>query len=199
MTGQNPKADWYPDPAGSGERWWDGERWTVATRDAAPSTLPPTVEAPTEDPARGVQTNKRKIVITCVAGVAVIGVAAAVVAPRLLGDRDMYTVTGTVEVPAPDWLRDPREGQLCTTSGGYDDIAVGKQVRLTADGETLAVGSLGPGKLAGATSEQPMCVFEFTLPEAKVTSDFVEIDLGRRGALTYEREQLLLPIGLTLG
>lgn len=199
MTGQNPDAGWYRDPAGSGERWWDGERWTGATRDAAPSTLPPPVEASTEDPTRGVQTNKRKIVIACVAGVAVIGVAAAVVVPRLLGDGDMYTVTGTVEVPAPDWIENPREGQRCTTGGGYDDIAAGKQVRLTADGETLAVGSLEAGKFADVTSAQPMCVFKFALPEVKVTSDFVDIDLGRRGAVTYERERLLLPIGLTLG
>lgn len=199
MTGQNPDAGWYRDPAGSGERWWDGERWTGATRDAMPSPTPPPVEPPTEEPPRPKQTNKRRIAIASVAGVVVIGAAAAIVLPRVLGGGDTYTVTGTVEVPAPDWLQYPREGQLCTTDGGYDDIAVGKQVRLTADGETLAVGSLGAGKLAGATSEQPMCVFEFTLPEAKVTSDFVEIDLGRRGAVTYERERLLLPIGLTLG
>ena len=27
-----PVAGWYPDPAGPGQRWWDGVQWTTATR-----------------------------------------------------------------------------------------------------------------------------------------------------------------------
>ena len=27
-----PVAGWYPDPAGPGQRWWDGLQWTTATR-----------------------------------------------------------------------------------------------------------------------------------------------------------------------
>ena len=27
-----PVAGWYPDPAGAGQRWWDGLQWTTATR-----------------------------------------------------------------------------------------------------------------------------------------------------------------------
>ena len=103
MTGQNPDAGWYPDPAGSGQRWWDGERWTDATRDPAPSPMPPPVAPPVDEQPRPTPTNKRRAVIAGIAGVVVIGAAAAIVLPRVLGGGDTYTVTGTVEVPAPDF------------------------------------------------------------------------------------------------
>ena len=41
MTGQNPEAGWYRDPAGSGERWWDGTRWTDVTRPAGTGASAP--------------------------------------------------------------------------------------------------------------------------------------------------------------
>ena len=32
-TAPAPAPDWYPDPSGApGQRWWDGEHWTVHTR-----------------------------------------------------------------------------------------------------------------------------------------------------------------------
>lgn len=43
MTGQNPDAGWYRDPAGSAERWWDGARWTDVTRPAGTETVAPAV------------------------------------------------------------------------------------------------------------------------------------------------------------
>ncbi|WP_296140824.1 RDD family protein [uncultured Tessaracoccus sp.] len=48
-----PPAGWYPDPAGGGgERFWDGEAWSQATRDgASPAQRPPfgtPAQAPTE-------------------------------------------------------------------------------------------------------------------------------------------------------
>jgi TM2 domain-containing membrane protein YozV len=40
--GETPRADWYPDPGGSGgERYWDGERWTDQTRLGGGFTSPP--------------------------------------------------------------------------------------------------------------------------------------------------------------
>ncbi|MDA0179302.1 DUF2510 domain-containing protein [Solirubrobacter phytolaccae] len=40
-SGETPRADWYPDPGGSGgERYWDGERWTDQTRHAGGFTSP---------------------------------------------------------------------------------------------------------------------------------------------------------------
>lgn len=44
MRSQVPEANWYPDPAGSGQqRWWDGERWTdhfASMSIFAPPSLP---------------------------------------------------------------------------------------------------------------------------------------------------------------
>jgi hypothetical protein len=37
---QQPAPGWYPDPSGTGQRYWDGERWT----DHHQAGLPPTAE-----------------------------------------------------------------------------------------------------------------------------------------------------------
>ncbi len=39
---QLPAPGWYPDPAGAGQRWWDGERWTEQVGDPplAPMSQP---------------------------------------------------------------------------------------------------------------------------------------------------------------
>lgn len=39
QTPQTPPAGWYPDPSGTpGERFWDGQAWSQATRDPQPSS-----------------------------------------------------------------------------------------------------------------------------------------------------------------
>jgi hypothetical protein len=29
MNAPRPRAGWYPDPSGSGQQYWDGQRWQV--------------------------------------------------------------------------------------------------------------------------------------------------------------------------
>lgn len=36
-----PAPGWYHDPAGPGQRWWNGVAWSDATRPAAPAGVPP--------------------------------------------------------------------------------------------------------------------------------------------------------------
>lgn len=33
-TGSTPEEGWYPDPSGSGQRWWDGANWTQHHRNS---------------------------------------------------------------------------------------------------------------------------------------------------------------------
>lgn len=55
QTPQQPPAGWYPDPAGgSGERFWDGEAWSQATRDAKPTMQRTAPEPSTGMPRHGV-------------------------------------------------------------------------------------------------------------------------------------------------
>ncbi len=57
MSDSSPRADWYPDPGGSGgERYWDGAQWTEQTRPAgeftaqAPPPPPPYAPQPAYQP-----------------------------------------------------------------------------------------------------------------------------------------------------
>lgn len=53
---QLPAPGWYPDPAGAGQRWWDGERWTeqVGPLPPARESEPPPGAAPAAPPAQSV-------------------------------------------------------------------------------------------------------------------------------------------------
>jgi hypothetical protein len=53
---QLPAPGWYPDPAGAGQRWWDGQRWTeqVGPLPPARESEPPPGAAPAAPPAQSV-------------------------------------------------------------------------------------------------------------------------------------------------
>jgi hypothetical protein len=85
----------------------------------------------------------------------------------------------------------------CTTSGGYSDVRAGTNVTLR-DGanEIIGTSSLGPGM-----GTDGVCRFEFVL-ENVPDRDFYTIEVGRRGTLTYSRDEMRendWQVGLSLG
>jgi|SRR5215213_6887468 len=53
---QLPAPGWYPDPAGAGQRWWDGQRWTeqLGAPPSARESEPPPSTAPAAPPAESI-------------------------------------------------------------------------------------------------------------------------------------------------
>jgi hypothetical protein len=85
----------------------------------------------------------------------------------------------------------------CIGLGGYDDIMVGARVTVSNQDRTIiGAGALEPIYLP----DEDRCVFTFTIDVPDAT--FYSIELGRRGELTYSREEMDKAgwhIDLTLG
>jgi D-arabinose 1-dehydrogenase-like Zn-dependent alcohol dehydrogenase len=112
-------------------------------------------------------------------------------APKLLSINGTLTLHQDPEAGA-------QEGDLCSGTGGYDDIDLGTSVVVTNEqGTVVGTGSLGPG----STTSSLDCDFTFTvadLPEAR----FYGIEVSHRGRVTFSRQQLDQDgwdVGLTLG
>lgn len=89
-------------------------------------------------------------------------------------------------------------GQPCSGSGGYSDFGPGMNVTIRdGNGNVVGSGSTGP-----AEGQSPgWCVTEFEIENIDIV-DFYEIEIGRRGALSYTYEELEsadFNVDLTLG
>lgn len=76
-------------------------------------------------------------------------------------------------------------GQPCTTSDGYDDLAVGTQVTVSDEaGTVLAVADLGEGLSTGSTCDFP---FTITVPPGH---KFYGFEVSHRGVIRYTEDQV---------
>lgn len=116
---------------------------------------------------------------------------------------DEITVTGVVMAPAATNRVAQVAGDPCKAKDGFDDVKAGMQITLLADdNSTLALASLGKGKRrdkSGAGGSGGACLFEFKFPGAAVPSDFVSVDLGRRGEVKFSKDELNEPLSLSVG
>lgn len=108
--------------------------------------------------------------------------AAAAAALTILagcGGSSPLTIHGTMQVT--DFAID---GKNCLLSGtGYDDIAPGTQVTVTApDGTVLGSGALGDPK---AASGGIICQFPFTISSVQGGEDRYGVAVGRRGTVWF--------------
>ena len=80
--------------------------------------------------------------------------------------------------------RSPTPAPTCRGRGGYNDIAEGMEVVLSANGTTLDVGRFSAGKVKSVTQFQEQCEFTFLLrvPEGH---EFYNVKVGRRGERNY--------------
>jgi len=107
-----------------------------------------------------------------------------------------FDVTGTVSVDGYDSDYGVN-GTSCTSSDGYSDISEGAQATLTnQSGTVLAVSDLDEGVVADGD-----CSFGFLFSGVPEGQQFYSIHVGNsnRGEVTYTRDQLNVPVELTLG
>lgn len=76
---QQPPAGWYPDPNGSGLRWWDGEQWTESVSDPQPpaESQPPPGRGEDDPTASGSRGRARAVLLIAAGLLVVAGIVLA--------------------------------------------------------------------------------------------------------------------------
>jgi outer membrane protein assembly factor BamB len=150
---EGPAAGWYPDPVGGyGVRWWDGGRWTDATRDEGGAVLPSggrVASAPDSPHGRvgaeaspdGTQPRRRGrwwlvtgVVILLIGGIAAASLATRPALPEVQMVADTSCDLHELEILDVEWatcLGGDREG------GAHGESV--EQVQVSPDGATVAV------------------------------------------------------------
>jgi hypothetical protein len=129
----------------------------------------------------------RGVILAIAAVAAVVLVGAAAVGLLALTTTSTRTVEGSATLVDSDFSRQS-VGASCSGSGGYSDLRAGASMRL-ADGEgaTIATTNLAPG----VVPRSGRCLFSFTFDEIPDVDFYaVTIGGGRRGELSYSREEL---------
>ncbi len=121
----------------------------------------------------------------CVAALSLTGCA-----PSTFAAKGTITVTGSVTNYQTD--NDPQ----CHGYNGFDDMQHGAQVTISADGKTVAVGSLDQGVSGDGNTS---CTFSFSIADEPGGSKFYSVEVTHRGAMQYSEDQLKSGVGLSLG
>jgi hypothetical protein len=116
-----------------------------------------------------------------------------VAAPSVSPSPAVFRVIGAITLSGTD-DHTGLFAEHCAGKRGYDDIRGGAQVVVSADGKTLAVGSLDPGVMISMD-----CRLTFTIKDVPGGLPFYGIEVSHRGELKYTQQQLDGLIELTLG
>jgi hypothetical protein len=93
----------------------------------------------------------------------------------------------------------PRIGDPCEALGGYSDISTGVAVTIGgSSGQTLAVGALGAGSVAGQPGQSASCEFTFNV-DVPGGQSLYTVTISHRGTQTFTPDQVAAGISLTLG
>ena len=140
---------------------------------------------------------KKTIALVALAALTLTGCAEE----KELESPKLKSVTGTVTVSL-EVRKVATKDHYCETHGGYTDIRKGGQVTLLDnDGKTLALGTLENGKWleSGEYKTHRQCAFKFAFSDFEPTDDFYTVDMGKRGQVRFESNEMKSPLELTIG
>lgn len=93
----------------------------------------------------------------------------------------------------------PHPYDVCVAEGGYTDISAGTAVTIGGPaGQTLGIGSLGPGRVTSNDANNAECQFGFSVPVAGGQSLYT-VTISHRGTQTFTPDQVAQGVQLTLG
>ncbi len=102
------------------------------------------------------------------------------VPPRTEAPREVFTLTGQVDVPARVETFVPDGG--CIGERGYTDIQPGASATVySASGTTLATGALVSGRM-----ESLRCVYSFTVMNVPRGEGFYQVEVSSRGKVALD-------------
>lgn len=123
----------------------------------------------------------------------------------------MLDVAGSITIPfgttldqtARDTSPNPRTAPVlhdpCVAEGGYTDISEGTAVTVGGStGQTLGIGSLGPGLVFANSAGNAECQFGFSVSVPAGQSIYT-VTISHRGTQTFTPDQVAAGIQLTLG
>jgi hypothetical protein len=107
-----------------------------------------------------------------------------------------FTISGTISVPSATYVAEGQDATgFCTVKDGYEDLRTGASVAVTdAAGDVVGVGQLVDVK---RTPEE--CRYAFDIPNVREGSGTYGIEVGNRGIVRYQRDELDDPVEVPLG
>ncbi|MGW9567555.1 hypothetical protein GS488_18675 [Rhodococcus hoagii] len=152
--------------------------------------LPPEQQKPSRRPFwLGVGAGVTATVV--VAGIAV-GAVAGVGAMRTPATFD---ITGTFTVKGKATTSGLPADFACAGTGGYSDLSPTAAVKVSDESGTL----LAKGHMTGSYGTSGYCVFDFTVADVPRGSKFYEVEIARRGGLTYTEAEAEEGLSLSIG
>ena len=113
------------------------------------------------------------------------------------GDLNVFVVTGSI-LGGTGGVGLRKEGSLCTSPTGPEDVGPGTQATVTDErGTVVGVSALGDGafvtKVVGAPS-MSACVFKFTVPAVPYGRAFYGVAVARHGVVQFTQDQAKAPV-----
>ncbi len=121
-------------------------------------------------------------------------------APKTFDVAGRILLTSTTDRGVYTDAIEPKAGDSCSGSGGYDDLSAGvSAVVRDSKGEKLALGSISAGTVEGVGSfDIVTCEFSFTVPDVPIQGDIYSVQIASRDEVEFKRSDagdLVLTIG----
>ncbi|RVW06746.1 hypothetical protein EF834_02185 [Rhodococcus spongiicola] len=131
-----------------------------------------------------------------VAAATVGGIAfGAVAGVRALSAPATFEITGTLTLNGKATTTGLPTGFSCAGTSGYDDLSPNAAVKVSDESGTL----LAKGHMIGSVGGSGYCIFDFAVTDVPRGSKFYEVEIARRGGLSYTEVEAEEGLSLSIG